>query len=89
MAHTIRDPITLSEDEFTGADSETDYTDLDIDLATKNDSYSPHVVDNKPVEGDVSSSGITRISGSRATDHQDDNDEYKEDLGAGLGKSLG
>jgi hypothetical protein len=43
LTHPIPDPIMLSDDESVGAESETDYSDLDVDLRAKSDSGPRHV----------------------------------------------
>ncbi|KAH8593858.1 hypothetical protein B0O99DRAFT_688292 [Bisporella sp. PMI_857] len=45
-----RDSIILSDDESAGAESETDYSNLEVDLA-KCDSSSPHITDSDIANG--------------------------------------
>ena len=62
-AHTIPDPIILgdSEDESAGAESESDYGNLDADLKDKSDSFS-HIADRDMADDKGLSSGTTYIS---------------------------
>ena len=66
----------LSDDESAGAESETDCSDLDVDVTEKSDSNPPHVADSNVADGDSSGSGVTLISDRLATDHQDDDDNH-------------
>lgn len=51
LTHPIPDPIILSDDESVGAESETDYSDLDVDSRAKSDSGPPHP-EGEPADGD-------------------------------------
>jgi hypothetical protein len=55
------DPIILSDDESAGAESETDYSNLKVDLTAKSDSSSPHIADSNMADGKGSGSGTTYI----------------------------
>ena len=71
LTYPIPDPILLSDDESVGAESETDYSDLDVDPRAKSDSGLSHL-DGEPADGEGFGSGTTRVSGSLATDHPND-----------------
>ncbi len=45
LTYAIADPIMLSDNESVGAESETDYSDRDVDLTAKGDSDSPYIRD--------------------------------------------
>ena len=66
----------LSDDESGGAESETDCSDLDIDVRAKSDSDPPHVSDSELADGDGFSSGDVLISDRLVTDHQDDDNNH-------------
>lgn len=76
FTHTTSDPIILSDDEPAGAESETDYSDLDIDLTTKSSVDPPHVADSGLADGDGSVSGTARTSARRVADYEGDDDSY-------------
>jgi hypothetical protein len=65
--HTIPDPILLSDNEYAGAESETDCSALDVDVRAKSDS-----------DGDRFGSGAAVISGRLVTDHQEDNNNHNK-----------
>jgi hypothetical protein len=71
LTHPIPDPIMLSDDESVGAESETDYSDLDIDPRAKSDSGPPHP-DGEPADGNGFGPGTTPTSDSLAADHPED-----------------
>jgi hypothetical protein len=71
LTYPIPDPILLSDDESVGAESETDYSDLDVDPRAKSDSGLSHL-DGEPADGEGFGPGTTRVSGSLATDHPND-----------------
>jgi hypothetical protein len=73
--HTIPDPIVLSDDESIGAESETDYTDPDVDLAANSYPDSSHVADSELADGDGFGSRAALTSHCLVADHQDDNDK--------------
>jgi hypothetical protein len=58
------DPIILSDsdDESTGGESETDYSNLEVDLTIKSDSSSPHIIGSDIADGKDFGSGTTYIS---------------------------
>ncbi|RDL30225.1 uncharacterized protein BP5553_10503 [Venustampulla echinocandica] len=66
-----QDPIILSDDESVGADSETDYSNLDVNL-TKSDSYSLHVAGSDPAGSNGFGLATTLISDRLVAYHQDD-----------------
>lgn len=76
--HTIPDPIILgdSDDKSAGAESETDYGNLEADLTAKSCS-SPHIADSDMANGKGFGSGTTYTSDSDriVADHQDDDDD--------------
>ncbi|KAL5325334.1 hypothetical protein ACEPPN_006459 [Leptodophora sp. 'Broadleaf-Isolate-01'] len=76
IAGSSQDPIILSDDESAGAESETDCSDLDVDVRAKNDSDPPYVADIKLTNGDGFGSGVALISDRLVTDHQDDNNDH-------------
>ena len=65
--HTIPDPILLSNNEYAGAESETDCSALDVDVRAKSDS-----------DGDRFGSGAAVISDRLVTDHQEDNNNHNK-----------
>lgn len=73
--HTMPDPIILSDDESVGAESETDYSNLEVDLTAKSDSSSPHIADSDMADGEGFGSGTTCISDPIVADHQDDDND--------------
>jgi hypothetical protein len=66
LTYTILDPIILSNDKSTNAESETDYSNLDINIRAKSDSDTPHVADSQLV--DSFGSGAALISDCLVTD---------------------
>jgi hypothetical protein len=66
-----RDPIVLNDDESVDAESETDYSSLEVDLTTKSDSSSPHIADNDMADGEGFVSGTIYISDRIVANHQD------------------
>lgn len=71
----------LSDDKSVGAESETDYSNLDVDLTTKSDSHSPHVADSDLVDGGGLGSGTTPISNRLVADSQDNANDNDNDNG--------
>lgn len=67
-----QDPIMLSDDESIGAESKTDYSDLNIDPRAKSNSGPPHP-DSEPADGNGFGPGTrtTRVSSSLAADYPD------------------
>jgi hypothetical protein len=59
LTYPILDPIILSDNESVGAESETDYSDLDVDFRAKGDSNSPPVADSELADGDGFGLGTT------------------------------
>jgi hypothetical protein len=55
--YTMPDPIILSDDESVSAESETDYSNLEVDLTAKSDSSSLHIADSDIVDGEGFGSG--------------------------------
>jgi hypothetical protein len=82
LTHLILDPIILSDDESIGAESETDYSNLNVDVTAKSASHSPHIADSDLVDGGGFSSGTTLTSARLIADypnHGNDNDKYVVD----------
>jgi len=75
FTHAILDPIILSDGEYMGAESKTDYSDLNIDLRAKSDSNSPHVTNSDLADSDGFGSGTTHTSGRLAVDDLDDSNK--------------
>lgn len=75
LIYAILDPIILSDDEFVSAESETDYTNLDVDLIAESDSYSLHVADSKSADGNSFGLGTTLISHRPVANYQDDSND--------------
>jgi hypothetical protein len=69
FTYTILDPIILSDDKSMSTKSNTNFSSLDINLIAKRDSNSPHVVDNKLVDGDGFGLGTTVISNRVVANH--------------------
>jgi len=69
------DPIILSDDESVSAESETDYSNLEVDLTAKSDSPSPHIADSDIVDGEGFGFGTTYISDRLVADHQGDSND--------------
>ena len=69
LTYTILDPIILSDDKSVGTESNTNFSSLDIDLIAKRDSNSPHIVDNKLVDGNGVSLRTIVISNHVVTNH--------------------
>jgi hypothetical protein len=82
LTHTISDLIILSDDESIGAESESNYSNLDIDLRAKSDSDSLHVADSELADGDGFGSGTIHTSGRLVADHPDDDNKNKNDTKA-------
>ncbi|KAG9235614.1 hypothetical protein BJ875DRAFT_265946 [Amylocarpus encephaloides] len=57
-----RDPIILSDNESANTESETDYSNLKVDLTTNSDSSPPHIADNDMAVREGFGSGTTHIS---------------------------
>ncbi|CAG8978009.1 hypothetical protein HYALB_00000679 [Hymenoscyphus albidus] len=75
---STQDPIILSDDESTGAESETDYTDPDVDLTANSCPHSPHIADNELMDGFSSRAALTPHC--LVADHQDDNDKNSGEI---------
>ncbi|KAH8650362.1 hypothetical protein BGZ60DRAFT_534447 [Tricladium varicosporioides] len=72
LTHTMPDPIILSDNEHVGAESETDYNDLDVDLGAKSDSDSSHVAGSELADNNGFGSETPHISdrpGSASSGH--------------------
>jgi hypothetical protein len=69
LTYIILDPIMLSNNKSAGAESKTDYSDLNADVTEKSDSDPPHVIDSNIADGDSSGSGVTLISDRLATNY--------------------
>ncbi|KAF4626046.1 hypothetical protein G7Y89_g12117 [Cudoniella acicularis] len=54
----------ISDDESLGAESETDYSNLDVNLTAKSDSHSPHVTDSSKSEAHVQGGAFEQGSGT-------------------------
>ncbi|KAF4633076.1 hypothetical protein G7Y89_g5047 [Cudoniella acicularis] len=67
--------MSLSDDKSIDAESNTDYSNLDVDLIAKGDSYSLYIIDSDPADGDSFGSGTTLISDRLVADHQDDGND--------------
>jgi hypothetical protein len=52
----------ISDNESVSAESETDYSNLNIDPIAKSDSYSPYIIDSNLADSNVFSLGIILIS---------------------------
>jgi hypothetical protein len=76
LTHIIPVPIILSDDESAGAESKTDYSDLDVDVRAKSDSDPPHVVENELADGDGLGLGAALIFDCLVTDYQDDYNDH-------------
>ncbi|PVH69523.1 hypothetical protein DL98DRAFT_598588 [Cadophora sp. DSE1049] len=74
-AGSSRDPIILSDDESVSAESETDYSNLEVDLTAKSDSSTPHIAESDMVDGEGFGFGTTYISDRLVADHQDDSND--------------
>ena len=78
FAYTALDPIILSDNDSTSAESETDYSAVDIDVRAKSDSDPPYIADSELADGDAFGSEAALISDRLVTDHQgDDNNQNK------------
>ena len=62
----------LSGSESAGAESETDCSDLDVDVRAKSESHRPRVVDSELVDGDAFDSGAALASDRLVPSYQDD-----------------
>lgn len=82
-AESSRDPIILSDDESVSAESETDYSNLEVDLTAKSDSSSPHIIDSDMVDGEGFDSGTAYISNRLVADHQDNSNDSDSGLANG------
>ena len=76
LTHTIPDPIILSDDESAGAESETDCSNLGVDVRAKSDSDLLHLADSELADGDGISSGAALIYSRLVVDRQDDDNDY-------------
>jgi len=81
--HRMLDPIILSDDESVSAESETDYSNLEVDLTAKSDSSSPHIADSDMVDGEGFDSGTAYISDRLVADHQDNSNDSDSGLADG------
>lgn len=70
LTYTISDPIILSDDEFARAESDTDFSDLDIDVRAKSDFDPLHIVGRELAAGGCYS-GAALISDHLVTNHHD------------------
>ncbi len=68
----IPDPIMLNDNDSLDADSETDYSDLDVDLRAKCNSDSSHVADGQPADSDTYGSETTHPRGRLAAAHPEE-----------------
>lgn len=75
-----RDPIMLSDDEPVSAESETDYSNLNVDLTAKSDSSSPHIADSNMIDNEGFGCGTIYISDHLVADHQDDSNNSDSGL---------
>lgn len=73
--HTMPDPIILSDNESANIESETDYSNLKVDLTTKSDYFSPHIAGNDIADGEGFVSRTTHISDLIVAGHQDDDND--------------
>ncbi|KAH9205202.1 hypothetical protein DL95DRAFT_470777 [Leptodontidium sp. 2 PMI_412] len=73
-----QDPIILSDDEPAGAESETDCSDIDVDVRAKSVSDPPHVAGSELADGGGigSGSGAVLSPGRFVTDHSDDQNDH-------------
>ncbi|KAH6662076.1 hypothetical protein B0J14DRAFT_707848 [Halenospora varia] len=69
--------LVVGPDEYVGAESKTDYSDLDTDLTAKGDSHSLYIADSDLADSDGFGfgSGTTLISDHLAANHQDDGND--------------
>lgn len=79
----ILDPIILSNDESVSAESETDYSNLEVDLIAKSDFSSPYITDCDMVDGEGFDSGTVYISNRLIADHQDNSNDSNSGLADG------
>ncbi|CAG8979289.1 hypothetical protein HYALB_00012672 [Hymenoscyphus albidus] len=70
---TTQDPIILSDDESTGAESETDYTNPDFDLTDNSYPNTSRITESEVADGDGFGSRAALTSHFLVADHQDDN----------------
>jgi hypothetical protein len=71
LTHLIPDLIILSDNESVDAESETDYSNLDVSLRAKSDSDSLHIADSELVDGDGFGLGTTYTSNCLAANDLD------------------
>jgi hypothetical protein len=79
LTHLILDLIILSDDKFIGAELETNYSNLNVNVIAKSASYSPHIADSDLVDGGGFSLGTTLTSTcliANYLNHGNDNDKY-------------
>ncbi|XMA19876.1 hypothetical protein WAI453_012667 [Rhynchosporium graminicola] len=74
-AESSRDRIILSDDEYVSAESETDYSNVEVDLTVKSDSSSPHVTESDMVNGEGFGFGTTYIPDHLIADYRDDSND--------------
>jgi hypothetical protein len=67
----ILDPIILSNNKSISTKSRTNYSILDIDLTTKNDSNSLYITDIKLADNNGFASGVAFTSNCLVVDYQD------------------
>ncbi len=65
----ILDLIILSDNESIGAESKTNYSDLDVNISAKSNSNPLHVIDNELVDSDGLGLGVTPISNCLVTNY--------------------
>jgi hypothetical protein len=70
----------LGDDESVGAESETDYSDLDVDPKAKSDSGPPSMPDDKLADGDSFDPGTTSIHSSLAANHPDGSNKSNDGI---------
>jgi hypothetical protein len=68
--YTIPDPIILSNNKSANAESETDYSNPEVDLTTKSDFSSLYIADSDMADGKGFGSGTIYISDRIVADHQ-------------------
>ncbi|PVH70289.1 hypothetical protein DL98DRAFT_141046 [Cadophora sp. DSE1049] len=68
-------PIILSDDDSVSAASETDNSNLEVDLTAKSDSSSPHIAESDMVDGEGVGFGTTYISDCLVADYQHDSND--------------
>jgi len=80
FTHMTLDPIILSDDESVGAESKTEYSDLDVDLAAKSDLNPLHVAASELADGSGFALRTALAPDRLVADYQDGDDTHNNSV---------